>query len=447
MHRYDLISCHDCGVLHRKRPAALRERARCVRCRSILYRGTSADKGRTGLNRIAAITLGALLTFLIAQFFPIVQLEVNGLSTSATLLGAIRVLWGEHMEVIAAMVFCFTILFPFVEMGALLYVTLGLRAGHRVPGFHRLLRSVQAARQWGMTEVLLIGILITVVKMTSMARVEPQPALFAFGALTVLLAIVVRFEPRMLWNLGDRLDEVARLGRHAANVQAVAEAKAETDGAGDSSASTDLLVCHACALVNRAAPAPASAHGATHAQHCARCGSTLHRRRPDSVNRTWALLVAAALLYIPANLLPVMYTRTLFGTEDDTILSGVVLFWTTGSHLLAIIIFIASIVVPVAKLVALVILAATAQRRSRWRPLQRTKLYRLVEFVGRWSMLDIFVVTLTVALVRFQSLAVITAGPGALAFGAVVVLTMLASMQFDPRLIWDPIEPHGELHA
>ena len=121
-------------------------------------------------------------------------------------------------------------------------------------------------------------------------------------------------------------------------------------------------------------------------------------------------------------------------------MSGVVLFWTSGSKGLAIIIFIASVVVPMLKLGVLALLAFTAQRRSRWRPRQRTVLYRMVEFIGRWSMLDIFVVTLTVALVRFKSLAVITAGPGALAFGAVVVLTMLAAMQFDPRLIWDPVD-------
>eukprot|EP01034_Spumella_vulgaris_P041885 gene41885-51912_t len=133
-----------------------------------------------------------------------------------------------------------------------------------------------------------------------------------------------------------------------------------------------------------------------------------------------------------------MYTQSLFGKEDDTIISGVVYFWNSGSPALAAIIFIASIVVPVAKLGALALLAYTAQRGSRWRPRQRTVLYRMVEFVGRWSMLDIFVITLTVALVRFSSLAVVTAGPGALAFCAVVVLTMLASMQFDPRLIWDP---------
>jgi paraquat-inducible protein A len=142
-----------------------------------------------------------------------------------------------------------------------------------------------------------------------------------------------------------------------------------------------------------------------------------------------------------------MYTHSLFGKEDDTIISGVVYFWNSGSPALAAIIFIASIVVPVAKLGALALLAYTSQRGSRWRPRQRTVLYRMVEFVGRWSMLDIFVITLTVALVRFSSLAVITAGPGALAFCAVVVLTMLASLQFDPRLIWDPVQKSGENHA
>jgi paraquat-inducible protein A len=172
---------------------------------------------------------------------------------------------------------------------------------------------------------------------------------------------------------------------------------------------------------------------------CARCQGTLHERNPDSLTRTWALLFAAALLYIPANLLPGMHPAALTGEEDDTIMSGIVYFWTSGSWPLAIIVFVASILVPMLKLFVLALLAITAGQRSTWRPVERTKLYRLVEFIGRWSMLDIFVVTLTVALVRFQSLAVITARPGAIAFGSVVILTMMASMQFDPRLIWDPI--------
>jgi len=412
VHRYDLISCHDCGVLYRKRPLRPREKARCIRCRSVLYRGSSAD-----LNKVVALTLGAAFVFLIAQFFPIVELDINGLTSSATLLGSIRVLWSEQMQVVATMVFLFTMLFPAIELGSLLYVALGLRMKVRVPGFNRVLRAVQTAREWGMTEVLMIGILITVVKMTSLATVVPQPGLFAFGALTVMLAIVVSFDPKTLWNVGD---DLARVSLPGLRYKPLAP--------GDK-----VLPCHACGLV-----APPVGKG--HHMECARCGTPLHTRKPNSISRTWALLIAAAILYIPANLLPVMVTHSLFGAQNDTIMSGVALFWNSGSKGLAIIIFIASVVVPMLKLGTLALLAWTAQRRSRWRPRQRTVLYRMVEFIGRWSMLDIFVVTLTVALVRFKSLAVITAGPGALAFGAVVVLTMLASMQFDPRLIWDPVD-------
>lgn len=150
------------------------------------------------------------------------------------------------------------------------------------------------------------------------------------------------------------------------------------------------------------------------------------------------------VLYIPANVLPVMYTSSLFGAQTDTILSGVVYLWISGSWPLAVVVFIASIAVPLLKILALAYLAFTAQRHSRWLPEQRTRIYRMVEFVGRWSMLDIYVITMLVALVQFQALATIKAGPAAIAFGAVVVLTMFAATAFDPRLIWDTGEQdHG----
>jgi len=146
------------------------------------------------------------------------------------------------------------------------------------------------------------------------------------------------------------------------------------------------------------------------------------------------------VMYIPANLLPVMYTNSLFGTENDTILSGVVYLWTSGSWPLAIVVFVASIAVPMLKILALAYLAISTQLHSRWYAVQRTRIYRVVEFVGRWSMLDIYVITMLVALVQFQALATIQAGNAAIAFGAVVVLTMFAAMAFDPRLIWDEAE-------
>ena len=170
---------------------------------------------------------------------------------------------------------------------------------------------------------------------------------------------------------------------------------------------------------------------------CPRCGTALHARKPDSLGRTWAFLIASVILYIPANTLTVMRTDSFFGRENHTILGGVVDLWNGGSWDLALIVFVASIVVPILKMLALALLAISAQRRSRWRRLERARLYRMLETVGHWSMLDVFVVALLVGLVRFHSIAEVLPGPGIGAFGAVVVLTMLSSMSLDPRLIWD----------
>lgn len=191
-----------------------------------------------------------------------------------------------------------------------------------------------------------------------------------------------------------------------------------------------LWRCEACALVSRAAPAPL-------ASECPRCGADLHARKPASLARTWALLAAAALLYVPANTFPVMRSSSLFGAQEDTIWSGIVFLWLDGSWALALLVFFASMVVPLFKLLVLGGLAWSVQARMRGALLLRTRLFRMIESVGRWSMLDIYVVTLLVGLVQLRSVASIQAGTGALAFGAVVVLTMLASLSFDPRLIWD----------
>jgi paraquat-inducible protein A len=157
---------------------------------------------------------------------------------------------------------------------------------------------------------------------------------------------------------------------------------------------------------------------------CPRCGGTIHVRKPHSMATTAALLLSAALLYIPANLLPVMDMRTLFDDEQDTIMSGVLSLAQEGSW-------------PLALLVVMGWLLLSVARRSRGNVLHRSKLFRLVEFIGRWSMLDVYAISLLVALVQMRSLAMIHVGLGALAFGAVVVLTMLAAQSFDERLLWD----------
>lgn len=178
--------------------------------------------------------------------------------------------------------------------------------------------------------------------------------------------------------------------------------------------------------------------------HCTRCGTHLHARKPASLERAWALLIASYVLYIPANLLPIMETRSLFGAQRDTILSGVVYLWNSGSWALALIVFIASIAVPLLKMLLLTLLIVSVQFHLRSPALPLTRIYRLLELIGRWSMLDVYVVAILVALVQAQSLASISPGPGVLAFGAVVVLSMLATMAFDPRLIWDNVAENEE---
>jgi paraquat-inducible protein A len=194
--------------------------------------------------------------------------------------------------------------------------------------------------------------------------------------------------------------------------------------------SEGLWRCSACAAV---CMAPAGAWRV----RCPRCDATVTPRRTDAIGRTWAWLLAATALYLPANLLPVTATASIAGAQTDTIFSGIVYLWLDGSWPLAVIVFVASIVVPVAKLLLLSLLLISVQLGETRRVRLRSQVYRGLEIIGRWSMLDIFVVAMLAALVQVENLAELRPGPGAMAFGAVVVLTLLATRSFDPRLIWD----------
>lgn len=187
-----------------------------------------------------------------------------------------------------------------------------------------------------------------------------------------------------------------------------------------------LCLCHDCGY---ACPT-------TH-RECPRCEARLHRRKPNSIARTSAFLIAALILYLPANLLPVMFTDLFGNGSESTILSGVVEFWRLGSWDIALVIFLASVFVPCAKFAVLLLLLITVRRRSHWARRERARLYRFIEAIGYWSMLDVMVVALVAALVQFRALSSIEPRVGILFFGLVVVMTMLASMSFDPRLIWD----------
>lgn len=194
-----------------------------------------------------------------------------------------------------------------------------------------------------------------------------------------------------------------------------------------------ILICGECHELNRQEPD-------TDEQVCTRCGALVHARRPNSLARTWALLITAAILYIPANVLPIMTVSSLGQGSPDTIMSGVITLMQHGMYPIAGVVFVASILVPTFKLVGIALLLYSVQRHQPLSARQRIWMYRFIEFIGRWSMLDIFVIAILVAVVNFGRLASVEANLGAVAFASVVILTMLAAVTFDPRLIWDNTE-------
>ena len=191
-------------------------------------------------------------------------------------------------------------------------------------------------------------------------------------------------------------------------------------------AEQNLASCHICGKVSDVA-----------LDGCPRCGSALHLRKPNSLMRTWAFLWAAVAFYIPAMWLPVMNVTGISGDENSTILSGVILFWEMGSYPVAIIIFSASVLIPLIKVLSLIWLGLAASGKVKPAPQSLSKTYHIVEMLGRWSMVDVFVVAILACLVRLGSIMTIVPGPAALSFSAVVILTMLSASAFDPRLLWD----------
>jgi paraquat-inducible protein A len=249
------VACEVCDTVHHKQHLAGLATARCTRCGSTLYRHV----GLRSADRQLAIAFGALIVFLIANAFPIVELETNGLTTRTTLIEAIINLVNGDRTLIAVMVGFATIVFPLTEMVALIYLLLPLRFGQKARGFDIVLRAVQAVRPWGMIEVFMLGVLITVVKMTSIARVIPEIALFAFGVLSFLIAALVSFNPRDLWDLADdTLVRLTAMRLHAARVHSSIPA-----AAGGASTGASHAVNSTAGSVGAASAPAHSTHPAT----------------------------------------------------------------------------------------------------------------------------------------------------------------------------------------
>lgn len=424
MTRRELIACEECDLLQLAAPLEPGSSLRCRRCHAELRRGRT-----NGPEYALAFTLASAMLLVISNVFPIVGLSINGNHVQTTLAGSVRMLYTHGTWPLAVLVFLTTILMPVLQTVSMLWLLVPLKLGrvpwHAIEGF----RLFQLARPWGMTEVLILGLLVALVKLAHIAKVVPGTALWSFIVLMLLLAAAsAAFDPREIWSRICAMKNAGGVWRSPPLKPRRMAVTASDYG---------LVLCEECGLLVRDPardPARLGVHG------CPRCKAHLHMRKPASLSRTWAYLSAAMVLYIPANVLPVMNTSSLFGAQKDTIMSGVVYLWVSGSWPLAVLVFIASIVVPMLKILGLAYLAVSTQLRSQWLPVQRTRIYRAIELVGRWSMLDIYVITMLVALVQFQALATIEAGPASIAFGAVVVLTLLAAMAFDPRLIWDAAE-------
>ena len=409
-----LIECHECGLF--LRPKALPERgtAKCPRCGAGLYRRTNR-----GIDHAIALSLAGLVLFAIANTFPFMTFKLEGREQVSTLITGVLEFLDQDLWPLALLVFAVTIAIPLAKILTTLAVLVPIRYGLKVRGLGRLFRIVEIMHPWAMMEVFMLGVLVAYVKLTDLAILELGPALFAFCALIfVLAAAESSIEPREIWTaIGDQ------------GLRKMPENRGRARVAG----------CHACGLV-------LDLSGRAHAA-CPRCGAHMHHRKRDSLNRTWALVITAFILYIPANLFPVMTVISFGRGHPDTILSGVKAFIEADMWPLALLVFFASVTVPMVKLWGLVFLLVSVQRKSSWRLQDRTVLFRIIESVGRWSMIDIFMISILIALVKLEAIATIEPGIGATSFAGVVVITMIASMMFDPRLMWDAVEKKDDRSA
>jgi paraquat-inducible protein A len=400
-----LIACHDCELIQRIPDTPEKGTVRCVRCGALLYK-RRADCVDTTL----ALTLAGIVLFVLINTFPFISFRMSGQMEETTLITGIQVFFAQGWWALGLLVLFSTVIAPAIQLLGLLYILLPLRFGLIVPGLPRVLRTLRALGPWSMIEIFMLGILVSVVKLSKDGELTYGISLYAFMAFTFIIAAILNsFDPHQIWKKWDTARKISD------------KCTFNTGG---------LISCRTCHLLCGKLEISAKLK-------CPRCGAPLLRRKKFSISRTWALVLAAGIFYIPANVFPITNIISFGDEKTDTIISGVIYFVNTGMWPLALIIFTASIMVPLVKLVILTFLLITVQRKSKWRQKDRARLYRLTEAIGRWSMVDIFAITVLIALVNLGSIATVRVESAAIYFAAVVVITMFAVMAFDPRLIWD----------
>jgi len=401
-----LQECESCGLLQMVPALEPGMTARCVRCPTTLRRTNTHT-----LDYSIALTIAALILLSIMSMTTLMGVDKAGIRHSANLFSGPVELVRQGMTPLAIVVVFVTVAAPFGKLIGTLYVLFGLQSRRPPRHMRRVFVIAEKLRPWSMIEVFVFGVFVAYVKLGDLVHLELDAGVYALLALMIVLIWAdASLDRERIW---ERLDP-GDLGARGMPPPGSPE--------------EDLIGCEVCGLVsNRDAADP----------YCPRCGSALHARRPNSIARTWALLIAAIILYIPANYYPVLTVMQLGAGQPSTILGGVQELVKSQMYPLAALVFFASIAVPMLKMIGLAGMVIMVQlKRTPWLR-DQTRLYHGVRFIGRWSMIDIFMESLLGALVKFGNVVTIQPGVGALAFCAVVILTMFAAETFDPRLMWD----------
>jgi paraquat-inducible protein A len=404
------VACPDCGLVQRLPAVQRRHIAECRRCARVLA-GPAAGRVDAPL----ALALSALLLLIPATVEPMLRVSSHGAARISWLWSGVTGLWHEGFAPLAAVVGTFSLLLPYLYLIALTAVLVSLRwrIGAQVG---RLFRWVLWLRPWMMLEIFLVGCFVAYSRLHLVVGVHVlEGGWCLMGATTALLLALTQLDERTIWeSLPRRAGPTGGPSREGRSAGA-------RRGRG-------AIACTVCELL---------ASGVRAGDACPRCAAALHERKPHAFTVTAALVIAGFTLYVPANVLPVL-TLVSFGREQsNTIITGVLELIHDRLWPLALIVFLASIVVPLLKLCGLTwILLATLQG-SRRALLARTRFFRLIDTVGSWSNIDVFVASVLVALMQFGALAQARAGNGLTAFAAVVILTMIATRTFDTRLMWD----------
>ena len=404
-----LRECPGCGLFQVVSAMQPRTVARCPRC-STLLRRTGANPTDSAL----ALNAAALGILAISCATTLMTVSKAGMVHSADLFSGPAGLHNRGLWQLSLVVLFTTVAAPLLKLILTIYVLVGLRMAAPRQHLRMVFALVERLRPWSMIEVYLLGVAVAYVKLRALVQIDIGVALYALAALLVtMIAADASLDRQAVW---EQIDRRRREGLGAPAAPAIRlEAGA--------------MSCMTCGLVS-APPAPGPCT-------CPRCRSRLHAREHDSIGRCWALTLSAMILYVPANYYPVLTVVQLGAGSPSTILGGVRELLASGLYPLAALVFFASVAVPILKLFGLMLLLVTTQTGRKGRLRDRTVLYRIVSAIGRWSMIDIFMVSILVALVQFGSAVTISPGFGGVAFASVVIMTIFAAESFDPRLMWD----------